>query len=151
MATNPVEAKLNKARGLCELAHDTVQLAPRHPLSEAIEQLRQAIEEIASAVSIAGDSALHANEQLAKAAALADALETFVSDADVSLESLERIAEEFRRETGFLAPGKDEAAAVNSSVTAEQRRAAWNEWSGKRIRARLDAARAALKLAGRLP
>lgn len=88
---------------------------------------------------------------IAAAPALADALETFIRDFDVSLDAFEREAEDFRRETGFLAPGKDEAAAVNSGHTHEQRRAAWNEWCGKRVRARLEAARAALRAAGRLP
>jgi hypothetical protein len=55
---------LNKARGLCELAHDTVQLAPAHPLSEAIEQLRQAIESVADAVESTDRVARYAGESI---------------------------------------------------------------------------------------
>lgn len=40
----------------------------------------------------------------------------------------ESLARWFRKETGLLAPGKDESAAVNSGVTHEQRRAAWDAW-----------------------
>lgn len=48
-------------------------------------------------------------------------------DAD-DLETFERIAELFRRDSGMLAPGKDKAAALGGSPTDEERRTAWNAW-----------------------
>lgn len=46
----------------------------------------------------------------------------------------ERVAEMFRRETGFLAPGKDEPAAAYAGEDRERERVeAWNAWSRKPI------------------
>jgi hypothetical protein len=43
-------------------------------------------------------------------------------------EKYERRAEAFRKATGMLAPGKDEAAAAGSPYTREDREAAWVQW-----------------------
>lgn len=44
------------------------------------------------------------------------------------LETFERISEMFHRETGFLRPGKDQAAAMGGYPTDEERRAEWDAW-----------------------
>lgn len=80
-----------------------------------------------------------------------DVLAEYVADSEVSTESLDRLASAFHNDTGYMAPGKDEAAAVNSSHTHEERRAAWDAWVIKRKRERLERARAVLRAAGRLP
>lgn len=77
-----------------------------------------------------------------------EVLADYVSDSDVSTEAYDRLAGEFNRDTGMLAPGKDEAAAVNSGHTHEERRAAWDAWATKRKAARLERAKAVLRAAG---
>lgn len=49
-------------------------------------------------------------------------------------ERFELLAEEFRKDTGMLAPGKDQPAACGGTPTHEERRAAWRKW----LRGRLD-------------
>ena len=44
------------------------------------------------------------------------------------LTTFERIAAQFKRETGMLRPGKDQAASLGGYPTDEQRRAAWDDW-----------------------
>lgn len=50
---------------------------------------------------------------------------TPIEDAN---ESFERKAAQFRYETGMLAPGKDQPAAMNNSPTYEERMEAWKKW-----------------------
>lgn len=45
-----------------------------------------------------------------------------------TLERFERIAEQFRRDTGYLAPGKDVAADMSYAGYEEERLAAWETW-----------------------
>ena len=44
------------------------------------------------------------------------------------LERFEELAEAFRRATGMLAPGKDQAAAACGSPSDQERAAAWRSW-----------------------
>src|SRR5688500_12020643 len=53
---------------------------------------------------------------------------------DDSITQFERLAERFRQETGFLAPGKDAPAAWNSD-NREERRTRWDEWNKARYAA----------------
>lgn len=63
-------------------------------------------------------------------------LETFFERPDENgLERFERVADEFRRDTGYLCPGKD-CVLHNPEV----RQAAYDKW----VAARLDAARAVI-------
>ena len=55
-----------------------------------------------------------------------------------SLETFERIADLFRRDTGMLRPGKDQAMALGGHPTDEERDKAWREWC-ERKNAELDA------------
>jgi hypothetical protein len=52
-----------------------------------------------------------------------------------ALERFERDAEAFHRETGMLAPGKDQPAAMNGSPTDEERMDAWTAWLRERAAA----------------
>jgi hypothetical protein len=42
------------------------------------------------------------------------------------------VAEQFHRDTGFMAPGKDQPAAMGGYPTIDERRAAWYAWRDKR-------------------
>lgn len=55
-------------------------------------------------------------------------------------EAWERIAELFYNQTGILAPGKDQSAALCGTPTYEERQEAYREW----LDARVDAAAAAI-------
>jgi len=50
-----------------------------------------------------------------------------------TVERVEHLAQLFYVETGYLAPGKDEASAVNSGVSHEDRRKAWDDWTQQRF------------------
>lgn len=94
------------------------------------------------------ESEVEANAQLATAAPdLLEALREFAAEAwdpDASAtDYYERVAEEFRRATGFLRPGKDEAAG-GFGHSEKDRRAAWDKWVEDRARARVAKARAAI-------
>jgi hypothetical protein len=68
MALNPaaldVAGLLNTADGLCRMAHDSVMASATDPyLSDAVEQLRQAIEHVAAATAlVAAELRQHRNE-----------------------------------------------------------------------------------------
>lgn len=47
-------------------------------------------------------------------------------------ESFEKLAAEFRRDTGMLAPGKDQPAAFGGSPSQEEREDAWRVWCASR-------------------
>lgn len=64
-----------------------------------------------------------------EAASAGSAPSPAVSDA---LERFERDAAAFHRETGMLAPGKDQPAAMNGSPSDAERMDAWAEWLRKR-------------------
>lgn len=49
-------------------------------------------------------------------------------------ERYERLADEFYRATGMLAPGKDQAAAEGGFPAHEARAKRWNEWINTRRR-----------------
>ena len=55
-----------------------------------------------------------------------------------AIERSERVAEQFHKETGFLAPGKDQG--LQTHPTREERGAAWDSW----VEGLYDAARAAI-------
>jgi hypothetical protein len=65
------------------------------------------------------------NEQLREA--LLGLLCLFSAPDEDSLDHWERVAELFRKETGFLRPGKDQAAAAYGP-SDEQRQEAWRKW-----------------------
>lgn len=76
--------------------------------------------------------------------ALTNLVALYAEPGESNLDRFERVAELFHRETGMLAPGKDQAAASGNSPTYEQRVEQWEAWYAKRA----AAARAALS-AGR--
>ena len=49
-------------------------------------------------------------------------------EAETAGGCFERVAARFQRETGMLAPGKDQAAACCGSPTHDERRIAYVEW-----------------------
>lgn len=51
--------------------------------------------------------------------------------ATAALEEYEERAERFHKETGMLAPGKDQPAAMGGYPTLEEREAAWRAWIEK--------------------
>lgn len=53
------------------------------------------------------------------------------------VDAYERTARAFKAETGLMAPGKDEAPAVNSGDTQEERREAYHQWTSGKIKAAL--------------
>lgn len=61
-----------------------------------------------------------------------------------ALDDFEEQAERFRRETGFMRPGKDMAAASGGESDHDKRRARYNEW----IEEKIANARAAIAKAG---
>lgn len=63
---------------------------------------------------------------------------------DVSLENIEAVAEDFRQETRYLAPGKSIPPEMDSDSYRTEQRAAWNKWLGERQQEDLAYARAAL-------
>jgi len=68
--------------------------------------------------------------------------ERCAKDGEGPIRRFERLAEMFRRETGFMAPGKDAPAAGYAGEGHErQRQAAWEAWS----KAPFDELRAALR------
>lgn len=88
----------------------------------------------------------------AERADLAEALRDLVDlcfdrPGENAIDRFERVAEEFRRDTGFLRPGKSVPLAMGGS-NEEERDAAWRAWSQKRLNAMEDRARAALSRAG---
>lgn len=62
---------------------------------------------------------------------ICSAVSNEVREEDV-LERFERIAAEFYRDTGYLAPGKDQPAAMCGIPTLEQRQAAFKAWLRRR-------------------
>lgn len=88
-----------------------------------------------------------ANARLIAAAPdLAEALAALTDWHEWSLEQSERAADEFKRETGFLAPFKDSAAMAG--LPDIDARAAWRAWYANKNAALIESARAALKRAG---
>lgn len=78
-------------------------------------------------------------------AALQGLLELYAMPGESNVDRFERVAAMFYRETGWLAPGKDNsAAACGDDDSYEHRRAAWEKW----YESRANAARAALAKAG---
>ena len=74
-----------------------------------------------------------------------------VSDEDWTA-SFEKAAEEFRRETGYMAPGKDVPAMMNpSDEYMAARRPAWESWSRRRTLAVNTTLLAALDALAREP
>ena len=67
-------------------------------------------------------------------------IELHARPGEYSAEAWERIAEAFYRETGMLAPGKDQPAAMCGTPTGEERREAYDAW----LRGRTERAVAAL-------
>lgn len=51
--------------------------------------------------------------------------------AENATERYDRLAAQFYRETGIMAPGKDVAAALGTSMTIEDRYEAWRQWCAK--------------------
>lgn len=51
------------------------------------------------------------------------------------LDRYEELAAAFHRETGMLAPGKDQPAAMNGSPSLEERAERWREWCAARAAA----------------
>jgi hypothetical protein len=58
----------------------------------------------------------------------------FSAPDEDSLDHWERVAELFRKETGFLRPGKDQAAAAYGP-SDEQRQEAWQKWYENKVTA----------------
>lgn len=56
----------------------------------------------------------------------------------MSTESFERLAAEFYRETGILAPGKDQPAAMGGHLSDEEREKAWRMWIASRAALVID-------------
>jgi hypothetical protein len=56
-------------------------------------------------------------------------------EAASALERFEELAAAFHRDTGLLAPGKDQPAAMGGHPTDEERMAAWTAWLRKRAAA----------------
>lgn len=69
------------------------------------------------------------------AAALRDVLQFFPLPGEGSLDRFERVAEAFRLETGIMAPGKDVPAALNDSMSIEERRARYDAWVAGKVAA----------------
>lgn len=70
-----------------------------------------------------------------------EVLADYVSDADVSTESLDRLSREFERDTGLPAP-------LSTGHTPTEVHSAWDAWATKRKAARLERAKAVLRAAG---
>ena len=68
--------------------------------------------------------------------ALADLEQFWEREGENSIDTFERVAEWFRRETGYLRPGKD-----CRQYDTEYREAIWESWR----RSKLDRARAAIR------
>jgi hypothetical protein len=62
-------------------------------------------------------------------------VETVVAPVIDALARFEELAEAFRRETGMLAPGKDQPAAMNGSPSLEERAERWRLWCAARAAA----------------
>ena len=69
---------------------------------------------------------------------ICNAVSNKVREEDV-LERFERIAAEFYRDTGYLAPGKDQPAAMCGTPTLEERTAAFKAWLRRRNGAEQEA------------
>ena len=55
-------------------------------------------------------------------------------DGEDSSESYDRVASLFHKETGYMAPGKDVAAAMNpSKEDMDERQPAWDKWCASHI------------------
>jgi len=63
------------------------------------------------------------------------------------IETFERIAILFKRDTGLLRPGKDQPAAMGGFPTDEERTAAWNDWVTRKNDELDEAIRAAIAAA----
>lgn len=73
--------------------------------------------------------------------AAAEAAANWLHDPNDAIGHFERLAEEFHRDTGFVRPGKDAAAAAHQDPTKCD--IAWNEWRvarGAKVLADLRAA-----------
>jgi hypothetical protein len=49
-------------------------------------------------------------------------------ETETAIEKYDRLAEEFRRATGMMAPGKDVAAMGYGGGTMSERMEAWDKW-----------------------
>ena len=85
----------------------------------------------------------------AHAGLVAVAKMAFVWTGTNHTEKYENVAEEFYRDTGLMAPGKDDAGF--SSMTYEERRAEWDKWMDARIARQREQIGAALAAAGVKP
>lgn len=67
--------------------------------------------------------------------ALRDLAALFIHpDREDSLDAFERIAEEFRKETGLLRPGKSDIMELDTDERQKLRRDAYHTWFNDRIR-----------------
>jgi hypothetical protein len=64
--------------------------------------------------------------------ALAKLCELYALPGESNFDRFERVADLFHRETGCMAPGKDESAASGNSTSYEERVARWEAWYADR-------------------
>ncbi len=70
-------------------------------------------------------------------AALVELADVFALDGEGSIERFERLAAMFRKDTGYLAPGKDQPMGGSDQPDGDKLRAIYDAWySGKVTRAR---------------
>ena len=62
------------------------------------------------------------------------------SNTEGPFERFERLAAEFYRDTGIMAPGKDQPAGMGGSPSLEERCAAWDKWHEERQEKRVKPA-----------
>jgi hypothetical protein len=77
--------------------------------------------------------------------ALADLAEVFALPGENSIDRFERLAAWFRKDTGYLAPGKDQPMCGPDQPDGDELRAIYDAW----YQAKIDRARAALSRAGK--
>lgn len=103
--------------------------------------------EIVGAEGIIPGGAAEANARLiAEAPAMLDALreltDVFALDGENSLDRFERLASMFHRDTGYIAPGKDQPACGPVGAEPEELRAIYDAWYAAKVtRARAILAR----------
>lgn len=76
---------------------------------------------------------------------LADALREMLICYAPHNDDFDRLAERFRLDTGFMAPGKDQPAAMGGDDNRAERRAAWNIWCHDRMLRLIESARKTLE------
>ena len=95
-----------------------------------------------------GSGEMEANARLIAAApcllaALNDLQDVFARDGECSMERFERLAEMFRRDTGYLAPGKDQPMGGADQPDGDDLRRIYDDWFAAKVtRARAAIAKA---------